>query len=203
MNHKTFKATDAHKLEDPERLRWMPPQEAVKLVGIVPGETIADIGAGTGFFAIPFARAVSPAGKVWAVDLQPEMIEILRQKLNRESDGLNVVPVHGSAASTLLLDSSCDAAFLGNVWHELDQRAEVLQELERILRPGGRLAILDWRVDTSFPPGPPLDHRVGVHETVATLERCGWCDVRSYQLGLYSYVVIAHSPRMARSRNPA
>ena len=173
MNQRTFKAADAHKLDDPDRLLWLPPQEAVTLLGIARSETIADIGARTGFFALPFARAASASGKVWAVDLQPEMIEILWHNLNRDSEGLDVELVHVSAVLTHLPDACCDAAFLGNVWHELDERAEVLREMQRILRPGGRLAVLDWRTDVTFPPGPPPDHRVSAQESMDALIECG------------------------------
>jgi ubiquinone/menaquinone biosynthesis C-methylase UbiE len=194
MNEKTFQAKDALKLDDPERLRWMPPQQAVALLGLAPGETIADIGAGTGYFALPFARAVLPAGKVWAVDLQPEMLELLKQKIEWESGCAEIVPLVGTAVATGLADGSCDAAFLGNVWHELDQRTVVLEEIRRILRPGGRLAILDWRRDVSRPPGPPVEHRIAAAETAAELTRHGWTAVQTNGAGSYSYMVVARPP---------
>jgi len=196
MNQRTFKASDAHKLDDPDRLVWMPPDEVVDLLGIAPGQSIADIGAGTGFFSLPFSQVVSPTGKVWAVDLQSEMLQILQQKLERDAVVLDVKLVHGSAVSTSLKDAGCDLAFLGNVWHELDQPDEVLSEMQRILHLNGRMAILDWRVDVPFPPGPPLDHRVSADFTTATIRHRGWRDVQSCQLGRYSYLVIARPPSM-------
>lgn len=194
MNHKTFKASDAHKLDDPERLCWMPPDEVVGMLRIAPGMVVADIGAGTGFFALPFARAVSPTGKVWAVDLQSEMLQLIQQKLDPEPTPLGVTLILGTAKATCLPGASCDVAFLGNVWHELDHLDEVLGEVQRILRPGGRLAILDWRHDVVSPPGPPLDHRISARETEAAVANRGWYDTQSSQLGRHSYLVIAHPP---------
>ena len=143
---------DAHKLDKPERLQWMPPNEIVALLPLAAGAVVADIGAGTGFFALPIAKAVAPAGRVFAVDMQPEMLELLRKKLSVSGTPSNVELVHGKADATTLPDDSCDLIFIANVWHELDQRDEVLAEMRRILGKNGRLAILDWRADVE----PPL-----------------------------------------------
>jgi len=66
MNTRTFKASDAHRLDDPERLKWLPPDEAIQMLSLEPGMTVADIGAGTGYFSLPFARAIAPEGRVLA-----------------------------------------------------------------------------------------------------------------------------------------
>jgi precorrin-6B methylase 2 len=84
MHDRVFKHTEAHKLEDPERLRWLPPAEVISHLRLLPGMKIADIGAGTGYFSIPIARAVGDGGRVPAADLQPEMLELLRQKLSQD-----------------------------------------------------------------------------------------------------------------------
>ena len=84
MHDRVFKHTEAHKLEDPERLRWLPPAEVISHLRLLPGMKIADIGAGTGYFSIPIARAVGDGGRVLAADLQPEMLELLHQKLSQE-----------------------------------------------------------------------------------------------------------------------
>ena len=129
----------------------MPPGVVIDRLGFKPGMVVADIGAGTGFFALPFARAVGPAGMVWAVDLQPAMLKILEEKLQQEGAPANIRPFGWRAASTGLPDATCDFAFLGNIWHELDEPGVVLAEIRRILRPGGRVAILDWRSRCAVP----------------------------------------------------
>lgn len=191
LNERTFRPSEAHKLEDPARLKWLPPADVVSLLALKPGMTVADIGTGTGYFAIPFAREVGDAGRIFAVDVQPEMLEMLRQKLAAASEPANVELVEGSAVQTNLGDRCCDCVFLANVWHELDQHAAVLSESARILREGGRIAILDWRADVEQPPGPPLNHRIPLKEVTRTLETAGWHVKLSRRVGKYSYLIVA------------
>lgn len=191
MREKIFNPRDTHKLEDPARLTWLPPQDVVQLLSLSNGTSIADIGAGSGFFAVPFARAIEPDGWLFAVDLQPEMLDFLRAKLRDAASPRNLELIAGEATATNLKDASCDLVFLGNVWHELDDRARVLREAARILRPGGRVAILDWRNDVPQPPGPPRDHRIGEGETASILEALGWGVSLSTTVGQFSYLIVA------------
>lgn len=191
MNGLTFKPSEAHKLDDPERLKWLPPAEIVEVADFRPGMTVADIGAGTGCFAIPIARAVAPTGKVYAVDLQPEMLELLAEKLAAPDAPSNIAPVSASASRTRLPDASCDVVFLANLWHELDDRAGALREFARILKPEGRLVLIDWRHDAVRPPGPPAEHRVPMLEAIRMLEFDGWELYRFSGAGAYSYILVA------------
>jgi ubiquinone/menaquinone biosynthesis C-methylase UbiE len=194
MNERTFRARDAHKLEDPERLKWLPPEEVVARIGPVSGMTIADVGTGTGYFALPFARAVGIEGKILAVDFQKEMLEKLRHKLSGSGAQQNVVLVEGEAARTTL-DGNCrDLVFMANLWQELDDDAGVLSEVKRLIRPGGRLAILDWRADVVSPPGPPVAHRVSLKTLRQVLSRHGWTVASAGNVGMYSYLIIAVLP---------
>ena len=83
------------------------------------------------------------------------------------------------------------AAIGAVIWHELDEPGTVLAELRRILRPGGRVAILDWRTDVPYPPGPPPEHRVAPSETEARLKGDNWRNVSCRHLGPYSYLLAA------------
>ncbi|MCX6621141.1 MAG: methyltransferase domain-containing protein [Acidobacteria bacterium] len=152
MNDRTFKAADAHRLEDPERLKWLPPDDAVRALSIAPGMVIADVGAGTGYFTLPFARAVAPGGRVLAVDLQPGMLSLLGAKLEAPGAPGNVELLEGTASRTGIAGLACDLFFLANIWHELDDAEEVLAEAARTLKRAGRIAILDWRPDVDRPP---------------------------------------------------
>ncbi len=191
FNERTFRASEAHKLEDPERLKWLPPAEIIGHLGVKPGATVADIGAGTGFFAIPLAQLVGPSGTVYAVDLQAEMLEILGAKLSRRTPPLRLVLKAGEALRTGLPDKSCDLVFMANLWHELDDHAEVLKETSRILRGERRLAIVDWRHDCMPPPGPPTQHRRAMEDVVVLLQQAGWRIQRSATVAAYSYLIIA------------
>jgi len=194
MNEKTFRVSEAQRLDDPQRLVWMPPGEVVRLLGLRPGLQVADVGAGTGFFALPFARAVAPDGAVRAVDGQQGMVDILRGKLAIAGAPANVHCTLGDATATGLAPASSDAAFLGNLWHELERHHDVLAEMARILRPGGRLAIFDWRKDCPNPPGPPVEHRIAMSETERTLTAHGWAVQSTHMVGPFSYLLIATRP---------
>ncbi|MBN1609419.1 MAG: methyltransferase domain-containing protein [Polyangiaceae bacterium] len=193
MSHheRMFHHEHAHKLDDPERRVWLPVDEVLEALGLGPGMVVTDIGAGTGYFALPMAAAVAPLGRVYAVDLQPEMLAELRK---RTAEGAPVELVEADAARTTLATGSQDLVFSANVWHELDDRNAALTESARLLRPGGKLAIVDWRTDVDQPPGPPLEHRVGERLVVEQLLGRGWTDIESAGVGRYGYLVTARRP---------
>ena len=199
MNERTFHPSQAHKLDDPERLQWLPPDEILGHLNIREGSTIADVGAGTGYFSFPFAEAVGNAGKVYAVDFQREMLQIIRHKLRQPGSPSNISIVEGDAVQTGLSGASCDIVFMANIWHELDGHPEVLRECSKILRPGGMLAILDWSPDMPSPPGPPVEHRISPDEVRQALERSDWTISRAIAVGKFSYLVLAmHSATSVR-----
>ena len=120
MGDRLFNPQDAHKIEDPERQVWLPVADVIQALAIRPGMHIADVGAGTGYFAIPIAHAVGPDGIVYAVDLQREMLDLLRQKFGRRAAPRNIDLVEGAASKTTLASKRADMVFIANVWHELD-----------------------------------------------------------------------------------
>ena len=144
--------------DDPERRKWLVPETILSLAGLAPGMTFADIGCGEGYFAIPAARTVGPAGRVIAFDINPE--SIARLKENAANEGLsNMTALTGGAESTIPCERCADIAFLGTVLHDFADPAAALRNIRAILRPGGRLANLDWEKKlTEF--GPPIDIRL-------------------------------------------
>jgi ubiquinone/menaquinone biosynthesis C-methylase UbiE len=155
---------------------------------------IADIGAGTGYFAIPLARAVGPHGKIYAVDLQHEMLNLLGKKLEQPDIPRNIELLEGDASNTTLASKCVDLVLIANVWHELDDRKAALRETARILRSNGALAILDWRPDMSSPPGPPAGHRLAAADVVQFLLEIDWTASPPINIGRYSYFVAARPP---------
>ena len=189
-HERMFHHHHAHKLDDPDRERLLPSAGVVARLDLRPGLHVADVGAGTAYFALPIARAVVPGGRVFAVDMQPEMLEHLRGKLTDEPIAL----VHGSADATTLAGASVDLVFLANVWHEIDDRPAALAEAKRVLRPGGRVAIVDWNpVDASEtdPPGPPAAHRLPAAQAVSDLRAAGLAASDPQAVGPHHYMVIA------------
>jgi ubiquinone/menaquinone biosynthesis C-methylase UbiE len=183
-----FHHEKAHVLDDPERQAWLPAADVLARLGLRAGMTVADVGAGTGYFAIPIARAVSPGGRVLAVDLQPEMLEHLRGRLEPD---LPVSLHHGEATRTTLENACADLVFYANVWHEFDDTGAALAEAERIVRPGGRVAIIDWRPDAGHPPGPPQGHRIAMTAVRAQLEERGWKVESAAPVGQFAYEIVA------------
>jgi ubiquinone/menaquinone biosynthesis C-methylase UbiE len=183
-----FPASEAHRLDDPARQEWLPHAEVLRALALHSGETIADVGAGTGYFSLPLAQAVGPEGKVYAVDAQAEMLSLLKQKLNRAAI-TNVELIPAEADQTGLLASSCDLFFLANIWHEIEDQHAVLREAQRVLKKGGRIDILDWRPDVEPEHGPPLVHRVEPSRAMESLRATGFVQIAIANVGRYSWLV--------------
>ena len=189
---KRFHHGHAHKLDDPERHTWLPTADVIARLSLRPGMAVADIGAGTGYFALPMAEAVSPGGHVAAVDVQPEMLALLRERVREQPRRSPITLVAGEAARTTLEGASQDVVFAANVWHELDDRSAALAELARITRPSGLLAILDFRADAERPPGPPPELRLAASDVAAEVAASGsFGAVTAELIGRYSYLVLA------------
>ena len=142
-----------HKLERAERIQELNPPETLKRIGLTPGNTFCDIGAGTGIFT--FAAAALTENKVYAVEISPEMLELLQSRKS-ERKAENVI-LENDVKN--VPDSSCDAALLCTVFHELEKPGEMLEEIRRILKPGGTLAIIEFWPKKTVQFGPPPERR--------------------------------------------
>lgn len=187
---KLFHPDNAERLDDPARREWLPTEGIIDALGVSTGETIADMGAGTGYFATAFAARVGLAGRVFAVEMQAEMLVRLRDKL-AAAPTLPIDPILSRMEETPLGDESVDLVFFGSVWHEIEEPAMVLLEARRVMKIDGRIAIVDWRADVAAPPGPPLWHRQKVTEVAAVLARERWKVRITRNVGPYSYLVVA------------
>jgi ubiquinone/menaquinone biosynthesis C-methylase UbiE len=194
MHNRRFHASQAHRLDDPTRKVWLPPAEALSALNLHPGDAIADVGAGTGYFTLPLAQAVGSKGKVYAVDAQGEMLALLRQKLNQPAYA-NVQLIEAEADQTTLPSSSCELFFLANIWHEIEDQAATLEEALRVLKVGGSIAILDWRPDVEPDHGPPLAHRVDTSSVTTSLLSAGFNKVAIGEVGRYSWLVQAEKQK--------
>jgi len=191
MNDRVFKHTEAHKLEDPERLKWLPPAEILAHLRLGLGMKVADIGAGTGYFSIPIARAVGALGHVFAVDLQPEMLDLLRGKLEQPNAPQNVSLLQGVASQVPLPDRSVHMILYANIWHEIEDLDSTFREALRISVLGGKIAILDWRDDCSPPPGPPQEHGISNDSVRTFLNAKGCGNLVSKHVAQFGYLVTA------------
>ena len=159
-------------LERSERELEELPETALDKIGIKPGMVVADVGAGVGYFTIRLARRVAPQGKVYAVDVQPEMLSILKNRAAK-ANVKNITPVLGSESSPQLPQSCCDLILMVDVYHELSQPQRMLQKMKQALKPGGRLVLLEYRKED---PHIPIrsEHKMSVAEAKMEVEAEGY-----------------------------
>jgi predicted methyltransferase len=155
-------------LEAPDRAKWQKPEQIMDALGVAEGSTVADIGAGAGWFTIQLARRVGPNGTVYAQDVQRQMLEAIRRRVARE--GLqNVETRLGTGITPNLPQRALDAVLVVDVYSEVDDdRVTFLRNLAAALKPGGRLGIVNYKPGSGG-PGPGPDE--GVRVDSASVER--------------------------------
>lgn len=149
------------------------PDEVIKAMGLAGGETIADIGCGSGYYTRRLAKAVGPQGTVYAVDIQPEMIEIMKGLAKQEGLG-NIVPVLGETASPRLPEASVDWILLVDVYHEFQAPEPMLAEMLKCLKAGGRVALVEYRLEGDSAKHIKVDHRMSVRQVLAEWNPAGF-----------------------------
>lgn len=138
-------------LERPEREQEENPARLLELLNIRPGDVVADIGAGSGYHAIRMSRLVGAKGKILAVDIQPEMLDLIRQRMKK--DGIdNIEPILGEVADPKLKANSVDLILMVDVYHELEFPYEMTAKLVDALKPGGRLVLVEFRLEDERVP---------------------------------------------------
>jgi len=140
-DHHQHRFSDAEKwakvFDDPARDEWQKPDEVIRALKLVPEARVADIGAGTGYFAVRLARAV-PEGQVFGVDAEPDMVRYLRERARRE--GLANLTAVAAKPGDPSLPTAVDLVILVDTYHHVPDRERYFRELKKALRPGGRLA---------------------------------------------------------------
>ena len=142
-------------LERPEREVEEQPDLLMRRLNLQPGMVVADIGAGTGYFTRRLARKVGPAGKVMAVDVQPEMLTLLTNQMAQLRLS-NVVPILGLTTTPRLPESAVDLVLMVDVYHEFDFPCEMMQGICAALKPGGRVVFVEYRAEDASVPIKPL-----------------------------------------------
>ena len=159
----------AQVFDDPARDAWQKPHEVIQALALAPDAVVADIGAGTGYFALRLAAMV-PAGRVYAVDVEPDMVAHVAERAKREKRS-NLIAVVAAPDNPRLTEKA-DVILLVNVYHHIDQRDRYFSRLRASLKPGGRLAVIDFRLDS--PDGPPKAARIPPERVVAELKAAGY-----------------------------
>lgn len=159
----------ARVFDDPARDRWQKPDEVISALALAPDAIVADIGAGTGYFAVRLALAV-PQGRVFAVDIEPEMFKYLEDRA-RKTNLDNLVAVL-AAADDPKLPAQVDRVLLVNTYHHIGEREAYFRRLAGALKPGGRVAIVDFTMDS--PVGPPPSGRIPPAAVKDEMQRAGY-----------------------------
>lgn len=133
-------------LERPEREREESPDNLVELLGLRLGDTVADIGAGTGYITWRMAKKVGEKGKVYAVEIQQEMLDLLAPRM-KERGVTNYVPVLGTISDPKLPANSIDLVIMVDVYHEFSHPKEMMRGIRNALKPGGRVAFVEYRAE--------------------------------------------------------
>lgn len=193
-----FDPEDRHRLDSPERRADMPPEETLVKAGLRPGDIVLDIGCGIGYFSVPASRMVGPKGHVYAVDISGVMLAELRAKT--ASAGIfNIETFQTQRGKLALPDTSATMAIMSNILHEVEDKNTFLGSVCAALKPGARLAVIEWEKKET-PGGPPLKERISENEMQVLLKKAGFTEPKSSRLGAAHilYTCVKKSPEPER-----
>ncbi|MBI1320551.1 MAG: methyltransferase domain-containing protein [Candidatus Hydrogenedens sp.] len=160
-------------LERPTRDEEQQPDNVIAVMDLKPGDVVVDLGVGTGYFARRMAPKVAPEGKVLGVDIQQEMLDLLEQYC--EDAGIeNVVPILGTETDPKLPEGGVDWVLLVDVYHEFQQPKPMLEAIRKALKPDGRVALLEYRLQGDTAKHIKEDHRMSVPQVLAEWNPAGF-----------------------------
>ena len=178
-------------LERPDRDPWQKPAEVVAALGLSAGQSAADIGAGSGYFSVRLAEAVGPTGKVYAVDIQQDLIDHLATRA-RQADLPQMQPILGAPDDPKLPAGAADLIFICDVVHHIENRQAYYAKLAEGLRPGGRVAIVDFH-KKELPVGPAPAMKIAREAMIAELDQAGFQLVEEHEFLPYQYFLVFRS----------
>jgi len=158
-------------LEGPDRDAWQRPDQIMDALQIGEGSVVADLGAGGGWFTVRLARRVGPNGRVYAEDVQKEMIGAIDRRIQREGL-LNVVTTLGTQIDPRIPEASLDAVLIVDAYHEMEQPVVLLRNVAKTLKPGGVIGIVNHKKDGGG-PGPEMNERVDAEKVIADAKAAG------------------------------
>ena len=175
-------------LDDPKRDAYQKPHEVITALKLKEGEVIADIGAGSGYFTFRLQRHVGDTGRVYAVDVSPDMIVHLNRRI-RDLHLKNVVTILAAPDDPLLADASVDRFFICDTWHHIENRDRYLALLKKMLKPGGQIVMVDFKKEQT-PMGPPMEMRIDRADLVKEMEKNGFRLAAEHTFLPYQYFLV-------------
>ncbi len=185
--HRKFNDAEkwAKEFDNPERDAWQKPEEILDALHLEPTSRVADIGAGTGYFSIRIAKRV-PQGKVFAADVEPDMVRYLDERAQREHL-TNIIPVQ-AGPDTAGLPVPVDLILVVDTYHHIGNRVQYFTKLKSSLGPNGRLAIVDFKADS--PNGPPPQHRIAPEKVAEELDAAGYSLLETHKFLPRQYFLV-------------
>ena len=174
--------------DDPERDAWQKPDAVVRAPSLTPGMTVADLGAGTGYFSRHLSAGVGANGSVLAVDVEPNLVEYIRRRAEKEGTP-NVTPILASEDNPRLPAGTVDVILIVDSLHHIDARPDYLRRLRRALKPGGRIAVIDFKKEESS-VGPPPEHRLAREVVMSEFALAGYRFVEEPAFLQYQYFLV-------------
>lgn len=186
-DHRRFEDAEhwARIFDDPARDAWQKPEEVISALAVQPSARVADLGAGTGYFAVRIARRVTE-GAVYAVDIEEDMVRHLAERAAGERLA-NLTPVLATPADARIPEP-VDLVLVVDTYHHIGDRVAYFRRLSGSLRPGGRLAIIDFTRES--PIGPPPEHRIPAETVAQELARAGYAQVQAHGLLPNQYFLV-------------
>jgi precorrin-6B methylase 2 len=175
-------------LERPTREKEERSSLLLKSLAFKPGQVVADIGAGSGYFTFPIAREVGATGKVYAVDIQPEMLDLIRKRM-RERKVTNVVPVLATETDTKIPKESIDLMLLVDVYHEFSHPYEMTCAMVSALKPGGQLVFVEYRLEDPDVP-IKLVHKMSQRQVLKEMEPHPLRHVRTLNVLPWQHIIV-------------
>jgi ubiquinone/menaquinone biosynthesis C-methylase UbiE len=174
-------------LEDPKRDAYQKPREVMEALAIKQGEVIADIGSGSGYFTMRLAHHVGPTGRVYAVDVMPEMIRHLESRVR--DAGIKNVSTILAKPDDPLLPQPVDRFLIVDVWHHVENQAGYLALMKKLLKPGGQVVMIDYH-KRELPVGPPTAMKIAREDLLKQMQTHGFRLATEHTFLPYQYFLI-------------
>jgi ubiquinone/menaquinone biosynthesis C-methylase UbiE len=175
-------------LEDPKRDAYQKPHEVVHALALKEGEMVADIGAGSGYFTFHLARHVGEKGRIYAVDVSPDMILHINRRI-RDAKANNIVSVLAEPDDPLLPEQSVNRFFICDVWHHVKNQTKYLSLMKKMLKPGGEIVMIDFH-KADIPVGPPPQMKIARENLLKQMESNGFRLTKEHTFLPYQYFLV-------------
>lgn len=174
-------------LEDPKRDAYQKPHEVMEALAIKEGEIVADIGAGSGYFTMRLAKHVGPKGRVYAVDVSPDMVRHLHARV-RDAKLSNVSPILAPPDDPLLPEP-VDRFLIVDVWHHVEDQPKYLDHMKKLLKPGGQVIMIDFQ-KREMPVGPPVSMKIAREDLLKQMSGHGFKLMAEHTFLPYQYFLV-------------